>query len=105
MDELTIKGVTPEQLDLWRKQYAPKQLTVIEVDDKRLILKPITAAVLSKYSMLLSNDGMDVATRYAMNELALGGDAEIIDDEDYFMSAMLQFSTVIELKKGRAYRL
>ena len=94
-----------EKLETWKAQYAPRALSVIEVEDKMLILKPMTPAVLSQYSMLMGTDGMDVATRYAMNELSLGGDAEVIDDDDYFMAAMLQFATTVELKKGSASRL
>lgn len=94
-----------EQLDVWKSQYAPKQLMVIAVEDKLIVLKPMTPAVFSQYSMLLASDGMAEATRYALNELTLGGDAEVIDDDDYFMSAIMQFNAVVELKKGRASKL
>lgn len=93
------------KLDDWRKRYAPKPLTIIEVDDKVLVLRPITPDVMAKYSMTLATDGMDVATRYALNELSLGGDTCIIDDDDYFMSAMMQFAQVVELKKSNIYKL
>lgn len=94
-----------EKLDVWKAQYAPKQLMVIAVEDKLIVLKPMTPAVLSQYSMLMASDGMAVATRCALNELTLGGDAEVIDDDDYFMSALMQFNSVVELKKGRASKL
>lgn len=94
-----------EDLEKWEAQYAPRRLSVIEVEDKMIVLKPITPAVMARYSMMLSSDGMDVATRYALNELTLGGDMELIDDDEYFMSAMMQFATVVELKKGRASML
>lgn len=94
-----------EKLDVWKAQYAPKQLMVIAVEEKLILLKPMTSAVFSQYSMMLSSHGMAEATRYALNELTLGGDAEVIDDDDYFMSAMLQFNAVVELKKGRASKL
>lgn len=94
-----------EKLDVWKAQYAPKQLMVIAVEDKMIVLKPMTPAVFSQYSMLLASEGMAEATRYALNELTLGGDAEVIDDDDYFMSAIMQFNAVVELKKGRASKL
>lgn len=93
------------QLDVWRKQYAPKQLSVIAVEDKLIVLKPMTPSVMSQYSMMLGTEGMAEATRYALNELTLGGDPEVIDDDDYFMSAMMQFATTVEIKKGRASKL
>lgn len=93
------------KLEEWRKRYAPKQLTIIEVEDKVLVLRPITPDVMAKYSMMMATDGMDVATRYALNELALGGDSCVIDEDDYFMSAMMQFATVIELKKAVVSKL
>lgn len=94
-----------EKLDVWKAQYAPKQLIVIAVEDKMIVLKPMTPAVLSRYTMMLGSEGMAEATRYALNELTLGGDAEVIDDDDYFMSAFMQFNAVVELKKGRASKL
>ena len=94
-----------EKLDVWKAQYAPKQLMVIAVEDKMIVLKPITPAVFSQYSTLMARDGMAEATRYALNEMTLGGDAEVIDDDDYFMSAIMQFNAVVELKKGRASKL
>ena len=93
------------KLEEWRKRYAPKQLSIIEVEDKVLVLRPITTDVMAKYSMMMATDGMDVATRYALNELALGGDSCVIDEDDYFMSAMMQFATVIELKKAVVSKL
>lgn len=95
-----------EKLDVWKAQYAPKQLMVIAVEDKMIVMKPMTPAVLSRYTMMMmASEGMAEATRYALNELTLGGDAEVIDDDDYFMSAILQFNAVVELKKGRASKL
>lgn len=94
-----------DKLEVWKKQYAPKPLSVIAVEEKLIVLKPMTPAVMSQYSMLLGSEGMASATRYALNELTLGGDPEVIDDDDYFMSAMMQFATTVELKKGRASKL
>lgn len=94
-----------DKLDVWKAQYEPKQLMIIAVEEKMIVLKPLTPAVFSRYSMLMSSEGMDVATRYALNEMTLGGDAELIDDDDYFISAMMQFNAVVELKKGRASKL
>lgn len=109
MEEKSLAEIAREkfgtQLDVWKSQYAPKQLMVIAVEDKLIVLKPMTPAVFSQYSMLLASDGMAEATRYALNELTLGGDAEVIDDDDYFMSAIMQFNAVVELKKGRASKL
>ena len=94
-----------DQLKKWKARYEPKPLSVREVEGKMIVLKPMTPAVMSQYSMLMAGEGMAEATRYALNELTLGGDAEVIDDDDYFMAAMMQFATVVEIKKGRASKL
>lgn len=91
----------------WKKQYAPRKLNVIAVEDKVAILRPICAAEVSVFSMMVANPemGLDKASNYLLNELWIDGDEELIGDEDYFISAMLQLQNVVELKKSNFYRL
>ena len=92
----------------WEKEYAPHKLNYIEVDDKCALLKPLDPETLSNYSMMLvlpESGGLVGATRYVLEELWLDGDNEIRQDDDYFMSAMVQVQHVMEQKKSRFIRL
>lgn len=94
-------------LEEFRKQYAPRQLNIIEVEDKVAVLAPINATVIGNYSLALVDPekGMEMATRYLLEELWLAGDNEIRDDQDYFIAAMLQVQNVIQTKNSRFTKL
>lgn len=96
-----------KSLDEFRTQYAPRQLNVIEVENKIALLAPISAKAIANYSMALVDPekGMEVATRYLLEELWLAGDDEIRDDEEFFMGAMLQIQNVIQIKNSRFTKL
>lgn len=91
----------------WEKQYAPRQLNIIQVEDKLAVLRPVGAEEVSQFSMMVANPELGVAkaSSYLLNELWIGGDEEIRSDEEFFISAMLQIQSVIELKKSNFYRL
>ncbi|MFV0313260.1 MAG: hypothetical protein ACK5KN_16655 [Dysgonomonas sp.] len=90
-----------------RKQYAPRQLSVIEVEDKVVVLAPINANAISNYSVALVDPerGMEVATRFLLEDLWLAGDNEIRDDEDYFIAAMLQVQNIVQTKNSSFTKL
>lgn len=96
-----------KSLEELQRQYAPRRLNIIEVEDKVAILAPINANVIAGYSMALVDPekGMAVATRYLLEELWLVGDDEIRDDEDYFIAAMLQVQNVVQTKNSRFIKL
>lgn len=104
---LLIERFGVEQVEKWRKEYAPRKLNVIEVEDKCAILRPIGADEIAGYSLALVDPekGMVVATRYLLEELWLGGDEEIRNDEEYFIAAMMQIQNVVETKKSRFTKL
>ena len=79
------------KLEEYKKQYAPRKLSVIVVEDKTAILRPVTAAEMGQYSLMIAgeNGGLDTACRYLLESLWLDGDNCIRDDEEYFISAML----------------
>lgn len=91
----------------WEKTFAPRALNVIQVEDKICVLRPVTAKEVATFSMLTADEdkGLDVASRYLLAELWLDGDNELKDDEEYFISAMLQLQQVVELKKSSFSRL
>ena len=69
-----------------KKQYAPRKLNVIKVEDKIALLRPVGAAEVSTFSMMTVNPemGLDKASEYLISELWLDGDMEIVNDEEYF---------------------
>lgn len=95
------------KLEEYKKQFAPRKLSVIVVEDKSAILRPVTAAEMGQYSLMIAgeNGGLDTACRYLLESLWLDGDNCIRDDEEYFISAMLQLQNVIELKKSSFLRI
>lgn len=107
--ELLRKQLTERFPDFpkWEKEYAPRKLNVIEVEDKYAVLRPIGAEEIGQYTVALVDPerGMVVATRYILEELWLGGDDVIRDDEEYFIAAMIQSQYIVETKKSRFTKL
>lgn len=92
-----------EKITQLQEQFKGKKLNVIVVEDKVAILAPLTPRALSDYTrMCLDQDAnMDTAAKMLIDSLWLGGDEEIRNDDEYFMSAMIQVQNLIELKKSR----
>lgn len=103
----TLTAKFGDKLDQWIKEYAPRKLNVIEVEGKIALLRPIGAKEIASYSMALvdPDKGMDVASRYLLEELWIDGDAELIDDEEYFITVMLQIQNVVQSKTSSFTRL
>lgn len=104
---VAVERFGAEKIAQWKSEYGKRPLSVITVADKVAVLRPITATELSQYSMMVASPsgGLDTASRYLLEELWIDGDNEIRDDEEYFMSAMLQLQNTIELKKSSFTRL
>ena len=96
-----------KKVEEWKKGFSPRKINVIIVEDKIAVLRPVTAREVSEYSMMVANSelGIDKASSYLLGELWIDGDEELKNDEEYFISAMLQLQQVIELKKSSFYRL
>ena len=62
----------------------------------------VTAKALSNYTRMMvdPDGGLDEAVKQLMNELWLGGDEEIRENEEYFISAMTEIQNLIEVKKS-----
>lgn len=93
-----------EKVENWKKHFAPRQLIIIEVEDRICVLSPVTASALSQYCMIVRTSGLDDGARYLLSELWLDGDEEIRNDEDYFIGAMMQLQNGIELKKSKCWK-
>ena len=89
-----------DRVEKWQKQFAPRQLCIIVVEEKLAVLRPITAEEVAKYSMMASQGDIAGGARYVLQQLWLDGDNELLDDEDYFISAMMQVQNTIQLKES-----
>ncbi len=98
--ELAEQRFGKDELDRLSKEFGGRKLNIIAVEDKVAVLQPINAKVLSDYTRTVVNGELDVASRQLLNDLWIGGDECIRDDEEYFMSAMIEIQNVIELKKS-----
>ena len=108
IEEVLIERFGADRLKTWKGQFAQRKLSVIAVEDKLAVLRPITAEVIATYSMMMADTtmgGMDKATKYILEELWIDGDTCLKDDEEYFISTMLQVQNTIEVKKSAFYRL
>ena len=91
-----------EKMAQLQAQYNGRKLNIIIVEDKVAVLAPLTPKVLSDYTRMVMNPngGVDAAAKLLIETLWLGGDDVIRDDDDYFMSAMIEIQNLIELKKS-----
>lgn len=88
-----------------KKMFAPRKLSVIEVEDKLALLRPIGASEVGEFSLLIVNESLEKASRYLLEELWLEGDQELLNDEDYFIAAMMSLQKVVEVKKSSFFQL
>lgn len=102
VEKEVIAKIGQTKYDEFKKIYGRK-LPVIKVEDKIAIFRPIGAEEIGTFSMMMVSEGINEASRYLMQELWLDGDTEILDDEEFFMSAMLQIQKVAEVKKSSFY--
>ena len=110
MSKTTIKTVaqiaeekfSKEKLEQLKAQFNGRKLNIIVIEDKIAVLAPLSAKALSDYTRMVIDPkaGPEQATRLLLDQLWLGGDEEIRNDEDYFMSAMVEMQNLIELKKS-----
>lgn len=91
-----------EKLAELQAQFPGRKLNILAVEDKVAVLMPLTPRALSNYTrMVMGKDtGIDDAARMLINELWLGGDDEIRDNDEYFMGAMIEVQNLIEVKKS-----
>lgn len=68
--------------------------------EKMGIFKPIDKEILNYASTKIESDGLYTFLEVCMRECWLDGDAEILDDKDYFLPAANQFNKIIDGKKA-----
>lgn len=101
-------NVTPELIEAWKKDN-PRGIWELEVfnedetqSKKGYVRKP-TRLELSA-AMTLKNNPLGQAEDI-LRSCWLGGDEELLDDEDYFQGAVNKFSELMEVRRGEIKKL
>lgn len=93
---------TPDQLKALEAKHG--SLKAIVVEDKVALFKKPSRQVLGSASAYVSTDIIRY-TEIVADSCFVEGDREIIEDDDYFISAMPQFSELGENKKAELVKL
>lgn len=95
---------TDEQMAAWKK----KNGTVyeIKVEDKKAVLRKPTRQDLS-YATAGSSQGKDGMkfSELLMKQCWIDGDREILEDDEYFLSALPKLESLTELKQAEIKKL
>ncbi len=101
---ITAAQVTPEMIEAWKKQH-PKGVHELTVDDKKgYIRNPNRNDMKYAMSRLKGGGELDMAEAL-LEEMWLGGDQELLDDDDYFFGAVTQLQELIQVKSGSLKKL
>lgn len=95
---------TQEKIDTWNKQFAPRKLIYLKVDNDLAVLRPPTADDLGDYMTAIGSSGMSKAVAMIVEQLWLDGDYSLIEDEDSFIGVFLQVNNILEGKKAEFFR-
>lgn len=91
-------------IEAWKKQN-PKGVHELIVDDKKGYLRNPTRNDL-KYAMTRLKSGGELDMVEALlEEMWLGGDQELLDDDDYFFGAASQIQELVKVKDGSLKKL
>ncbi len=99
-----VAKFTQEKIDTWNKQFAPRKLIYLKVDNELAVLRPPTADDLGDYMTAIGNSGMSKAVAMIVEQLWLDGDYSLIEDEDSFIGVFLQVNNILEGKKAEFFR-
>lgn len=94
--EAKVKTMSNENKGLW---YLP----ILDEDgniEKLAIMRPINRHILSYASTKITDEGLYAFIEAAMRECFVDGDAEILEDDEYFIPAAQKFNSIIEGKKA-----
>lgn len=100
----TAAEITPEQIEAWKKAHK-NGVWKITVDDKSgYVRKPGREDM--KYAMTKLKDGGELAMAEAMlEEMWLGGDVEVLEEDEYFFGACMKIQELIQVKNAELVKL
>lgn len=95
-----MSEITKEQIEKWKSQYG--DVFEIDVEGKKCYLKPLSRQVLG-YSSIQR----DPVKRYEilLNELWLGGDVCIKEDDSYFIGTIPLLDKLLQVRNGTLKKL
>lgn len=95
---------TEEQLAAWKKKHGT--VYEIKVDDRKAILRKPARQDLS-YATAGSSQGKDGMkfSELLMRQCWIDGDREILEDDEYFLSALPVLESITELKQAEIKKL
>ena len=103
-EALACERYTEKQMKLWSNENKGLWFLPILREDGTIealgIMKPITRSILSYASTKIQDEGLYEFLEAAMRECWIEGDAQILDDDDYFIPASQQFNKILEGKKA-----
>lgn len=91
-----------EQIEKWKKEHGG--VNVIEVEDKRCYLKPLTRPIVSLATAAAATDTFAFSETVLAN-CWLDGDEEIKTEDAYFYGANRIISELVEVKKASLKKL
>lgn len=100
----TAAEITPEVIE-GLKAVNPRGVWQIDIDGKiGYVRKPTREEM--KYAMTLAtkNDPLGMVEEI-LKSCWLGGDQELLDDDDYFYGAAMQLQELVEIKAGQLKKL
>lgn len=100
-EKTAIARFGEDKLAEWRKQFGSLWFLPILKDEeveKFAVMKPITRTALSYAASKLEDDGLYGFLESCMRECWIDGDAEILDDDEYFIPASMKFNKILEGK-------
>ena len=95
--EKAIKQWSNEHKGLW---YLPVMDDAEEKIEKMIIMRPINRSILSYASTKIEDEGLYTFLEQCMRECYVAGDMEIIDEDEYFISAAMKFNKIMDGKKA-----
>lgn len=95
-------GVTEETVAKWKKEHGRVWELDVPVRDKvhRGYLRKMKRHEFSRASTFISRDEPYKLGEYALENCWLGGDEEILNDEDLFIGAAFQAGQIFDFPKG-----
>jgi hypothetical protein len=102
--KLAYERYTEDQVKKWSNEnkgifYLPVMSTEGDIE-KLALMRPITREILSYASTKIQEEGLYIFLEAAMRECLITGDAEILDDDEYFIPAANAFNAILEGKKA-----
>ncbi|MCX8018935.1 MAG: hypothetical protein N2747_00405 [Chitinophagaceae bacterium] len=97
-----MANVTEQQITEWKKQHGA--VFEIKVEDKTAYFKKPSRKTLMYASTVLQNNPLRF-NEILMQECFLGGDRELIENDDYFLSASSCLADIIEIKTAELKKL